>query len=161
MPKHFLQLLLGEGVDVYGACSLSQIVHFLRVILFWRWSVLPTAGPSLDPPNRTSIAARTWCPTLTPNQLWALATILPRTCPLSQSFQCLRNRFQCNLFRNGWSDLPDLHQRHQLCRHSTQILLPPRFHEMTPSPIVSITPATSTPGTWGYRHRSCPWAATL
>ena len=29
--------------------------------------------------------------------------------PLSQSFQCLRNRFQCNLFRNGWSDLPYLY----------------------------------------------------
>ena len=31
--------------------------------------------------------------------------------PLGQSFQCLRNRFQCNLVRNGWSDLPDLYQR--------------------------------------------------
>jgi hypothetical protein len=45
--------------------------------------------------------------------------------PLGQSLQPLRNRFQCNLFRNGWSDLPDLYQRHQLCRHSSQIFLPP------------------------------------
>jgi predicted ATPase with chaperone activity len=47
-----------EGVDVYGVCSLSQVVHFLRGDITLDRCAPPTAGPSLDPLNRTLISAR-------------------------------------------------------------------------------------------------------
>jgi predicted ATPase with chaperone activity len=43
-----------EGVDVYGACSLSQVVHFLRDPHALAQRQVPTA----DPLNRTLISAR-------------------------------------------------------------------------------------------------------
>jgi hypothetical protein len=48
-----------EGVDVYGACSLSQVVHFLRGR--YRLGTGPaqsTVGPTPDPLNRILISAR-------------------------------------------------------------------------------------------------------
>ena len=50
-----------EGVDVYGACSLSQVVHFLRgdIALEPVRSTYPrTGGPRPDQPNRTWISGR-------------------------------------------------------------------------------------------------------
>jgi len=47
-----------EGVDVYGVCSLSQVVHFCAEISPWSRCARSTAGPTADQPNRTLISAR-------------------------------------------------------------------------------------------------------
>ena len=47
-----------EGVDVYGACSLSQVVHFLRGDIALDPVHSINAGPTQDPWNRNSISAR-------------------------------------------------------------------------------------------------------
>ena len=47
-----------EGVDVYGASSLSQVVHFCAEISPWSRSAPSAVGPMPDPLNRILISAR-------------------------------------------------------------------------------------------------------
>jgi magnesium chelatase family protein len=42
-----------EGVDVYGVCSLSQVVHFLPGDIPWSRCARSTVGPRSAPLNRT------------------------------------------------------------------------------------------------------------
>jgi magnesium chelatase family protein len=47
-----------EGVDVYGASSLSEVCTFCVEIFPWPRCAQPIVGPTRDPVNRTLISAR-------------------------------------------------------------------------------------------------------